>query len=547
MSMPKKMLSFCPMLISALLCWAVLGCNSKPDTQMVAMRDGVMLATDCFVPYWRAPAPVVLIRTVYGRVHEDYRQLARELEKNGKNICLVVQDTRGRFGSEGEDRVFMDDAWGTLQDGADTVAWLLQQPWCNGRIVTYGNSARGMTQVLMAPVTGDIAGQSIRVTGSSIYTLAFTGGVWNKSLVELWTEAQFNAYILQTWRAHPMPDEFWNQFDAEAKARQVTAPAIHFGGWWDISQQGTINNFSSRQYSGGPGARGNQFLVMGPWVHLTQTQQNLGDLVLPDNYTFPQPDLEWQLLYYWLTGVGPEVLENPHVYYYVLGDVDDPAAPGNMWRTSEDWPPLSTEPRHLYLAPSLALSSSLPTAETTYTYTFDPDNPCPTLGGANLTLPAGPFDQQPVSDRSDVVRFATVPLEAPLEVTGRIAVRLFVSTSALDTDFTAKLVDIYPDGREILLTDGIQRLKYRTGASTPDYVLPGTIAELTIDLWSFSIIFNAGHRIGLQISSSNYPRFDVNPNTGYDFPDNASTIPATNSIWSGPDYPSALILPVPAS
>jgi hypothetical protein len=531
------------MLIPALLCWAALGCNPLPDTRMVAMRDGVRLATDCFVPYWQAPAPVVLVRTVYGRTDTSYREVARNLKKNG--ICLVVQDTRGRFGSEGEDRVFMDDAWGTLQDGADTVAWLRQQPWCNGRIVTTGASAVGITQVLMAPATGDIAGQSIRVACSSVYTIAFIGGVWNKSLVEGWTASQGNDYILQTWRAHPMQDAFWNQFDAEAKAGQVNAPAIHFGGWWDIFQQGTINNFISRQYSGGPGARGCQFLVIGPWAH--NLQQNLGDLVLPDNYNFPQADLEVQLLYYWLIGANPAVLENPPVHYYVLGDVDNPAAPGNIWRTAEAWPPLSTEPRHVYLAPSRELSSALPTAETTYTYIFDPDNPCPTLGGANLSLPAGPFDQRPVSGRSDVLRFATVPLEAPLEVTGRIAVRLFVSTSAPDTDFTAKLVDIYPDGREILLTDGIQRLKYRTGAPTPDYVVPGTIAELTIDLWSFSIIFNTGHRIGLQISSSNYPRFEVNPNTGYDFPDNTSRMPATNSLWSGPGHPSALILPVPAS
>ncbi len=544
--MRKKVLSFCPMLISALFCWAVLGCNPQPDTRMVAMRDGVRLATDCFVPHWRTPAPVVLMRTVYGRTDKAYIQLARDLRTNG--ICLVVQDTRGRFGSEGDDRVFMDDAWGALQDGADTVAWLVQQPWCNGSIATMGGSALGITQVLMAPATGDIAGQSIRMACSSVYTVAFIGGVWNKSLVEDWTKAQGNDYILQTWRAHPIRDEFWDQFDAEAKAGQVTAPAIHFGGWWDIFQQGTINNFTTRQYSGGQGALGNQFLVMGPWTH--GMQQNIGDLVLPDNYVFPQADLEWQLMGYWLKGTNPEVLDNPHVYYYVLGDVNGPAAPGNEWRTAKDWPPLSTEPQQFYLAASKALSTVLPTAETTYTYTFDPANPCPKLGGANLSLPAGPFDQRPVSDnRSDVMKFATEPLVKPLEVTGRISVRLFVSTSAIDTDFTAKLVDIYPDEREILLTDGIQRLKYRTGAPAPDYVVPGTIAELSIDLWSFSIIFNTGHRIGVQISSSNYPRFEVNPNNGNDFPDNTSTMPAaTNTIWCGPDHPSALILPVaPAS
>jgi len=150
-----------------------------------------------------------------------------------------------------------------------------------------------------------------------------------------------------------------------------------------------------------------------------------------------------------------------------------------------------------------------------------------------------------VSGRSDVVSFATDRLTEPVEATGRISVRLFVKTAAADTDFTAKLVDIYPDDREILLTDSIQRLKYRGGGAAPEPVVPGETAELTIDLWSFSVIFNAGHRIGVQISSSNYPRFEVNPNTGADFPDNASGVTATNTILTGPDHPSALILPVP--
>ena len=538
----KKITGLCTLLVAALACWA--GCIPRPDTQMIAMRDGIRLATDCFVPRAKkTPAPVVLVRTVYGRTDKSYRSTARTLNMNG--ICLVVQDTRGRFDSEGDDRVFMDDGWGELQDGADTVAWLRSQPWCNGTVVTMGGSALGIAQVLMAPATGDLAGQSIWMACSSVYNIAFIGGVWNKSLAEDWTKAQANDYILETWRGHPTRDAFWDQFDAEAQAVRVTAPAIHFGGWWDIFQQGTINNFVTRQYSGAVGARGNQFLVMGPWAHAIN--QKLGDLVLPGNYTFPETKLEGDLLDYWLTGKGPEVMENPRVYYYVLGDVDNATAPGNVWRTAEDWPPVETQPLELYLGPANTLSPALPAAAATYAYTFDPANPCPTLGGANLTLPAGPFDQRSVSVRDDVVRFATAPLEAPLEATGRITVRLFVQSSAVDTDFTAKLVDIYPDGREILLTDGILRLKYRNGMPTPEPVAPGDTAELSIDLWSFSIIFNAGHRIGVQVTSSNYPRFEINPNTGADFPDGTGSVSAVNSILTGPAHTSALILPMPKS
>jgi hypothetical protein len=511
-------------------------------TRMLAMRDGVRLATDCFVPAGGAPAPVVLVRTVYGRTDSKYAQIANNLRQG--DICLVVQDTRGRFGSEGDDRVFLDDAWGERQDGADTVAWLMQQPWCNGRIATMGGSALGITQVLMAPATGNIAGQSIWVACAACYDLAFNGGVWRKSLAEWWTIAQGNAYILPTWRQHPMPDTFWDQLNAKDRAADVTAPAIHFGGWWDIVQKGTIDNFVSRQYSGGPGARRNQFLVIGPWAH--SIQQTYG-IKLPDNYQFPQADLEWGLMLHWLKGSNPAVLNSPHVNYYVVGDLDNATAPGNVWRTADDWPPVATTPFQLYLAASGALITEPPADEASFAYIFDPANPCPTLGGANLAVTFGPYDQRPVSTRSDVVKFATEPLTVPLEATGPISVRLFVSTSAVDTDFTAKLVDIYPDGKEILLTDGIQRLKYRTGSPTPSYVTPGDVAELTVDLWSFSIIFNTGHRIGLQISSSNYPRFEVNPNTGGDFADvNTDAIPATNKIWVGPGHPSALILPVPA-
>jgi hypothetical protein len=528
------------LLIAAVMCLAEAACSPRPDTQMVHMRDGIRLATDCFIPR-ATPAPVILVRTVYGRSDKSYRKTARSLKAAG--IGLVVQDTRGRFGSEGTDRVFLDDAWGELQDGADTVAWLRSQPWCNGIVTTMGGSALGITQILMAPATQNIAGQLISVACASLYSVAYIGGVWNKSLVEGWTAGQGNDYMLQTWREHPRQDAFWDQLDAEAQAGRVTAPAVHTGGWWDIFQQGTINNFTSRQYGGGAGARGNQFLIMGPWAH--SREQKLGDLTLPGNYEFPQPDLEWMLMQYWLNGTGPEVMQKQRVHYYVLGDVENAAAPGNVWRTADDWPPLETRPLELYLWPSHALSTALAAEAVSYTYTFDPANPCPTHGGANLNLPAGPFDQRQVSSRSDVISFATAPLTEPVEATGRISVRLFVQTTAVDTDFAAKLVDIYPDGREILLVDGIQRLKYRSGGVAPAPVTPGETAELTVDLWSFSVIFNTGHRIGVQISSSNYPRFEVNPNTGADFPDTAGMVTSANTILIGPDHPSALILPVP--
>jgi putative CocE/NonD family hydrolase len=179
------------------------------------------------------------------------------------------------------------------------------------------------------------------------------------------------------------------------------------------------------------------------------------------------------------------------------------------------------------------------------TFAYDPTDPVPSLGGATLLHKPGVFDQRPVSNRPDVLKFATRPLDAPLEITGRVTVRLYVSTDATDTDFTAKLIDIYPDGREILMLDGIQRLKFRNTFERPEFLPPGEIAELEIDLWSISLIFNEGHRIGLHISSSNYPRFERNPNTGKDFPVEGEPLPvAHNTVYMGLRHPSALILPI---
>jgi putative CocE/NonD family hydrolase len=199
---------------------------------------------------------------------------------------------------------------------------------------------------------------------------------------------------------------------------------------------------------------------------------------------------------------------------------------------------------HLYLGPDAALSWERPAADASYAYRYDPLDPCPTHGGANLILPAGPFDQARLAQREDVLLFLTAPLDKPLTITGRVALRVHVSTDAPDTDITAKLLDVYPDGRQILMLDGIRRLKLRNGYESAEPVAANTAVSLEIDLWSISLVFNRGHRIGVQVSSSNYPRFERNPNTGDDFPDGETWRTAEVRVLSGPRYPSALLLPV---
>ncbi len=514
------------------------------ETVMLPMRNGVKLATDVFLPSKNGAAyPVVLVRTVYNK--SQGAMLAGVFKALG--MAMVVQDTRGRFASEGKDMVFGDDGWGERQDGADTVAWIKKQAWCNGKIGTWGGSALGITQVQLAPATQDVTAQTIIVASSKFYgQTAYQGGVFMKSLAEQWIAAQKSVWMLDIWRANPTDNDYWRGFNAEEQAPKVTAPAVHVGGWFDIFQQGTINNFITRQHQGGEGARGNQKLIIGPWTH--GPKKDPGDLILRDNYVALDFNLySARFLKHWLEGEQNGIMAEPAVNYYTLGDVFDDKAPGNEWRTASDWPPFATIATPYYLVQGGTLSTAPADSAGSATYAYDPKDPCPSKGGQNLTIPAGPYDQREVSGRPDVLRFATDPLTAPTEVTGSVHAVLYVSTDAPDTDFTAKFVDIYPDGREILMLDNIRRLKFHHGYDKADPPAPGTVTQLDLDLWSISLILNKGHRIGVQVSSSNYPRFEKNPNTGDDFPKEDNLRVAHNTLYMDKDHPSALILPLRAT
>jgi putative CocE/NonD family hydrolase len=319
-----------------------------------------------------------------------------------------------------------------------------------------------------------------------------------------------------TARQTPTYDEYWRLQDAESLAANITAPAVHVGGWFDFYPQGTLNNFASRRYLGGPGARGNQMLVIGPWEHAITAK--VGDLAF-SNHRFDYNALAWRFFRHWLKcDPADGIMDEPAVHYYVLGDGDDPQAPGNCWRAADNWPPFSTREKSYYLSGDGRLKTDMSEVkEGQCTYIFDPANPCPSLGGADAIKPL-PLDQRPISSRPDVLKFSTEPLAEPIEITGQVRVKLFVSSDAPDTDFTAKFIDIYPDGREIAILNGTQRVKFRKGFDAPDPLPIGTVGELTLDCWSISIIINKGHCIGIQISSSNWPRYEVNPNTGADLP-----------------------------
>ena len=529
----------------------LFGCPSG-TTHMVPMRDGTRLATDVYLPPDNSgPWPVLLIRTPYGR--EDDSSLLGYTD----DYAVVVQDVRGQFDSEGEYRPFYDDGWGELQDGYDTVIWIRDQTWCNGTIGTYGGSALGITQHLLAGTSPPgVACQFILVASDNLYPeLYFQGGVLRLNLLTTWLKDRGALDWFDTIKEHPDYDTFWDSVNTGTRIEVISLPAYHIGGWYDIALKGTINGFLTRQTEGAEGARGNQKLLIGPWTHNGIFTSRQGEVRYPENAELDHDALLFRWVDHWLKGEETSIMDEPPVRYYVMGDLLDPEAPGNAWREATTWPPYDLPHQPYYLHQGGLLSPGLPEEEgTAFTYLFDPEDPVPTRGGANLFLDAGPYIQNmqtpPVEERDDVILFTTPPLDEPLEVTGNLKVILYASSDAVDTDFTAKLSDVYPATedypreRSLLVADGIIRARYRNSLTTPELMVPGTVYPLEVDLWATSIIFNKGHRIRLALSSSNYPRFDVNTNTGGEFYEREEVKTATNTIYYNKTYPSHLLLPV---
>lgn len=246
----------------------------------------------------------------------------------------------------------------------------------------------------------------------------------------------------------------------------------------------------------------------------------------------------------WMKKDGEGLDKIPVVQYFVMGDPDDSDTPANVWRTSEDWPVAATM-RRLYFMPDGTLRQKPPgQKDAVLSYKYDPKNPVPTIGGANLNITKGPKDQRPVEDRSDVLLFTSEKLDNPVEITGPVKVKLWASSTATDTDFTAKLCDVYPDGRSMLVLDGIIRARHRNSMERSELMKPGKVYEFEVDLWSASLVFSPGHRIRVAISSSNSPRFEPNPNSGKPSGVDDKTQVATNTIYLDAAHPSHILLPV---
>lgn len=506
--------------------------------EMVAMPDGVRLATTVVLPEGDGPWPVILIRTPYDRMAEDLP--AEELASFG--IGLVTQDMRGFFDSEGTPTGFRADR----ADGQATLDWIAAQEWSNGRVATFGGSALGIAQYLMAPGAADaLVCQFVVVATPDIYReAAFLGGAYRYSLIEGWMEDNNSADMVTEFRDHYLDDDYWDAVRiSDYSAVQV--PAIHISGWYDIFSRGTIAAFQGYQLEGGEGAVGHQYLIMGPWTHDLDTQ--VGELAYPTADELPLEAWFLRALSGCLLRDNPD-LGLPPVHYYTMGAVGEEDAPGNEWRTASTWPPPGITEVPVYLHPNNFLSVDEPPEDGGGdNFVYDPNDPTPTLGGANLNIGAGAYDQRPVERRDDVVVYSTPPLPEAVTVTGQVRAQIWIETDVPDTDIVVRLTDVYPDGRSMLVLDGIARARFHDSLdqSRESFLTPGEPVMLTIDLGPTSIVFNKGHRIRISVTSSNAPRFGPNPNTGAMFMEDSATFQIANTtILHSAAYPSALILPV---
>ncbi|HPS76959.1 MAG TPA: CocE/NonD family hydrolase [Thermoanaerobaculaceae bacterium] len=532
-------------LVALTAAWPVRG---QTET-MVSMPDGVQLATDVYLPLGHGfgPWPVILQRTPYGKQSELSANTCQVFRLDG--FVCVAQDVRGTGRSGGTNTVFRDDR----VDGQATIGWITRQPWSNDKVGTFGGSALGITEYALAPGAPAALKCQLPVvaTADFYHHAAFAGGALRYGLAFPWLDGQNALGFFEEMKQHRLWDPWWQQVDVVSQVGTVNIPGFHVGGWYDIFLQGTLDAFRLTQHLGGPQALGTQRLLIGPWTHTGLGGTQAGQLTYPANaVSYGELLLGWRDWFeYHLMGKRPEVGRWPAVRIYLMGAAGEAGAPGNLWLDLADWPPPAWSVPY-YLDDAGGLNQELP-AGGQRPFTSDPARPVPTLGGANLfetvdghAQGVGPQDQLEVEQRADVLVFSSPVLTRPLTVVGPLRARLWVQSDTPDLDLAVRLTDVYPDGRSMLVTDGMARARMRCGDDRECFLSPGEPAELLVELTSTALVFNTGHRLRLSVSGSNWPRFEVNPNHGGDLNSPGAARVAHPTLLVGPAHPSRLELPV---
>ncbi len=514
-------------------------------TEVIAeMRDGVKLAGNLYLPAGAGPFPCIVQRTPYGK-DAMFASPAGAKKYTDAGYAYLVQDVRGKGRSEGFYQAFINDAF----DGYDTIEWMAKQNWCNGSIGITGASAMGYTSLLAATMNPEhLKAAYVVVAPSSRVTGSFIGGAFKQKDSGDWSRGQgISEEVIARNAASYPASSYWERTEIGEQRKFIDIPIYQYGGWYDIFNEGNVRNFMYLQHEGPQGARGNQKLEMGPFGHGALS----GDLEYPNGGGIGNAqggaDSEIGWWDYWLKGVDNGIMDEPPVKAYMMAAArKGKASPKNRWVSFGDWPPAPAQTSY-YLHADGSLSTRAPkAAASSKTYNFDPKKPVQTIGGANLTFERGPMDQRPIGKRADYLRFETPALESDVVIAGPVTMDLWAATDGPDTDFMVKLVDIYPDGYEAIVLDSALRTRYRNGRMPDDIEMmtPNAPEKLTIDLWDTALTFEKGHRIAVHVTSSNAPRFDVNPNTGENPGPNAKTRVAKNTIYMDAEKPSAIQLPV---
>ena len=554
----------------------------------VPLRDGVETCGDVYRPADGPPVPGLVTRTPYDKEAIGRTAvLPAPLKIAEQGYAVLVVDVRGRFSSQGEFHPFVNEG----RDGYDTVEWMAAQPFCDGNVGIFGLSYYGATTLLAAKERPPSLRCAIAAITASDYFDDWThyGGALQLGFSGTWGMGLAAAQLLREdngvapadaealaaaaaappqtlrhrpliempgvsrpkvapywaeWLEHDRRDDHWEALRISRDYAAIELPVMHVGGWFDLFTLGTVRNFMGMQAAG----KAPQRLWMGPWSH-TSYERYHGEVDF--GATAPVilcgiADAYAAFLDQHLRG-GPPPESDPVVRYFLMD--------ANEWRDADAWPPPEAEARSLQLrsggrANSArgdgALSEEPPAAEEPPDrYLYDPERPVPTEGGSLLQASVGqpgPRDQRAIEARDDVLCYTTPPLAEPLTVAGPVSVQLWAVTDAPDTDWTAKLVDVHPDGRALGLCDGIRRASFRDSLSEPAPVTPGEPVRYEIELGSTAYRFAAGHRVRLDVSSSNFPRFDANPNTGEPSWKAAETRPAVQQVLHDGGHPSALRL-----
>jgi predicted acyl esterase len=571
------MIRFAALLGSGLLLFCIVasaqfGRGSAPkepraSSVAIPMRDGVRLAADLFLPgagRW----PTVLVMTPYGRnsaANRSYRYFL------SRGYAVIVEDMRGRYGSRG---VFAPVTQ-SGPDGNDTIDWIAAQPWSNGRVATVGSSYLGLVQwwtalednphlLAIAPMnSGDdeytdryySAGGAVQL-GHRLVWLAENENLESHPLpapgVYLWhlpiqnSDEVATGASLPFWKAamnHPSYDAYWKQRSVRHKLEQLNVPVLSMGGWFDAYAESDLDAFSRLALK-----HKSVETWIGPWGHNPGLKFPTVDFGAHANIGIRGRQADW--FDTWLKqNAGASVHQPPLLHIFVMGP--------NVWRDEHEWPLARTHYTPLYLTSHGTANSSTGTGILRWQpirnaspdgFTYDPKTPVPTVGGAVCCepkiFPPGPLNQAEVERRPDVLVYTSAPLNDEIEVTGPVRTILYVSTSGNDTDFTAKLVDVQPDGRPLLVTDGIQRLRYRLSLDKPVFVKQDQAYQISVDCGVTSHVFFPGHRIRLEVSSSNFPRFDRSLNSTGSNSEQIKLAKAKQTVFHEKGYPSAVILPV---